>query len=617
MGEYHHKLYIVILFLLFTAGGLNARITMPVQEQISLLEQSSIYLDDQEMSLEEIIRHALFKPYRKPTLNIGVQQKKVWIALPIHNPSMIPVERLLVINSPLIEHITLYRGKEKSAVKGRAHLTPSHTSLGYTYTIDLDANSTTPYYLLLYSDYTPVNFTLLLAKKSRYDTQDKREQVLISLLMGVIIALMLYNFLISFYTRDRGYLYYSVYLFALLYQQATYTGLAEIYFSPAYNIMDMKLSNLKGGFAIVTSALFAMYFLKIEKIPLIYRLYKLTFVIIAVEMLYLYTTGTKSMMPLSVTAILYLFFTLIAGIVSYQKGNKQARLFLLGFSLLFISYLFMALDALGITSIMTHNRNILIWSTSLDALILSLAFADRYRILQTQKKQADERILEESQYREKRIQMEVIEKTAQLNQALEIQKLLLQEVHHRVKNNLQIILSMLRMQKDEIGVGAVQEKLSDLESRIEAISKIYNLLLIRDQRKEIDMQTYIEVLMGDISQIFGHTRLDIETEVTAEIYIPLKEAVYLGLIINELVTNAYKHAFDSRGGKIMVSIKQEAERCQLMIKDNGKGFMGIQKRRTLGLRLVETLVYQQLKGSMEILREPHTAYTIYFRIENA
>jgi two-component sensor histidine kinase len=172
---------------------------------------------------------------------------------------------------------------------------------------------------------------------------------------------------------------------------------------------------------------------------------------------------------------------------------------------------------------------------------------------------------------------------------------------------------MIRLQQDEIEDEAINEKFIDLQNRINAISKTYNMLLIKDNLEEIDMYEYIDSLLLDIKETIHHNGQTVKIETDIDAKIPLRESVYIGLIINELVTNAYKYAFDNNG-IISISLKQDNNQYELQIKDNGKGYNAKEKQESLGLKLIHTLVYDQLDGTLEKDTVHHTHYTIRFTL---
>ena len=581
---------------------------------LSILEHSRIVIDDGRTPLETLIAQKRFSPYHKSHINIGMRPQTVWIEFTLHNQTKTAIAKTLVLGSPMLEHIAFYEAERlnQPRLNGRYHNTQDHTTLFYRYVLTLAPHTQQRYYLEVRSDHAPVSFGLSLETSADFISEDSQRQTIAAMLIAAILALGLYNFFVSFYTRDRSYFYYSMYLFALIAQQATYLGLTQVYLPPWLNAIDIRSANIQGAVIIVFSALFAIHFLKTSTMPWVHRTYKLFIVITVVQVALVYLLGVQNMQALALIALLYVSFTLIAGILSYRKGTKQARLFILGFFLLFTSYVMLASDALGWTSVMHTHRSLLAWGTAIDALILSLAFADRYAIMQRQKVAADRLLLDESKNREKIIQVEVVKKTAQLNAALESKETLLQEVHHRVKNNLQVILSIVRLQNDEMGDKRVSEKFDSLEYRISAIAKSYDMLILKEDLREIDMNEYIESLLEDIEEMYRHHDRPIEVIKNIHAVMPLKESVYVGLIINELVNNAYKHAFGTQEGMINITLTQKKQHYTLQVEDDGQGYTLTPKNHTLGLKLIHTLVEYQLEGTMEQIMTNGTHYIIRF-----
>ncbi len=605
-----------LLFILICTSSQSGTIDISQHGKISLLENSTVYIDKEPLRLQKVLEQNLFKKYHQPHINIGASQKNIWIKFTLHNSTEKSIEKLLILTSPLLEHIALYKedNLKTPLLKGVAYMSKKHTTLFPLYSIQIEAQTTQVYYMEVRSHYGPVNFGLRVQDENEYRTEDRLQQFINIILIGMILALMLYSLILSFYSKDKSYLFYSFYLAALTYQQMSYLGLTQIYFPLALISIEMKMVIIKVATMIITASLFAMHFLKTEKIKPLHIIYKIFIGLGVLEILILNIPQFYNLNIVILTSALLIVFNLVAAVISYRKGNKQARLFIVGFSIVFMFYTMMMADALGFSSVMQSYRNLLVWGTTIEALILSLAFADRYAILQQEKTEADQHILDESKNREKIVQDEVIKKTVQLKQALETKEMLLQEVHHRVKNNLQVILSMIRLQNDEVEDKVIMEKFITLENRINAIAKTYNMLLIKDNLEEIDMQEYIDSLLLDIQGTVHHKnqQIDIKTDINA--MIPLRESVYIGLIINELVTNTYKYAFDDNKGTVSISLHHIRNDFILTIEDDGKGFILEENNKTLGLKLIHTLVYDQLGGEIEVFTNNHTKYIIRFTI---
>jgi len=608
---------LILSFLLFYSTILIASsINIDVNNNESILKNSYIYLSSKNETIQEAIKKNKFKKYSNPYINIGSSKEYVWIKLNFFNSLNKTINKSLVFTSSLLEHIELFNGKNFKVIE---KIDLINKRVGYTtllpyLNIKVKPNSMKSYYLKIHSFYTPVGFGIKLQKESDYLYQDKKDQLISGLLIGIVLAFMLYSLLVFFYTKDKSYLFYSLYLFALIYQQITYLGFTQIYFPFKFVSLDISIPIFKVVLLIITSALFAIHFLKIERIPLLYKIYKFFITIALIEMIILSVPKFYNIDVIVITGAFFIVFNLLAGIIAYIKGYKQARLFVVGFGVVFISYLVMISNALGFSSIFQDFRNMLMYSTAFEALILTLAFVDRYLILKDEKERTDAKLFKEIKNRASIIEEQVIQKTKKLNEALDTQKLLIKEIHHRVKNNLQIIVSLLRMQKDETKSQETQDILNKLEYRIKAIEKSYNLLIVKDNIENLDMQEYIESLLLDISNSYNFDRYSINIDVNAYITMPLKQAVYIGLIINELVTNSYKYAFTDKGGEIKIDFTKNKNNYILIVEDNGKGMNSQKVSSSLGSKLIKTLVIKQLGGSLNFYTKNGVKYIIRFKV---
>lgn len=200
-------------------------------------------------------------------------------------------------------------------------------------------------------------------------------------------------------------------------------------------------------------------------------------------------------------------------------------------------------------------------------------------------------------------------------------EVLLKEVHHRVKNNLMTIIGLIKMQETKANNEMFNPLLQELEGRIRSMALVHESLHKSESLARIDLQNYIETLSANIRAQFGAER-DIRFSVQAAgVDVNLDIAVPCGLILNELITNAYKHAFPKdkpRAGEsnceIAVSVKHESGGLTLTVADNGVGLppgTDWENPGTLGLQLVKMLS-QQLNGSIELDRTSGTTFHLRF-----
>ena len=603
------KILFLLLFFITTLYPTSV-IDISNNQKLSILEHSFLYLDnDNNLTIDEIVKNNLFKPYRYSKLNTGIKDITIWIKIRLKNSRDSLVKKELIFTSPLIEYISLYNSRtlDKPQLNGVRYMNNIRSTIYPSFSISLEAQEYKEYYIRVKSYWTPINFKLIIDEEKKFQKEDLEQQLVKAMLLAMIMILMIYSFILSIYTKDRSYLYYSLYLLTLIYQQGSYLGLNQLYLPLEFVInIEIKMANTKVALMIISSSLFAISFLKTKEIPILDKIYKWFIIIAILEITILNIPNLYNLKITILTSALLIIFNLIASIISYNKGNQQARLFIVGFSIVFVSYFILISNALGLISIVQDFPNTLIWGTTVEALILSLAFVDRYKILQTQKEEADKN-------RENIIKNEVTLKTAQLNRALKAKSLLLKEVHHRVKNNLQIILSMIRLQSDKITNKILKEKFTNIENRINAIAKTYNMLIVDENLDDIDMEEYIEALLLDIeeSMFSKSSNIQLKTEISASL--PLRKAVYIGIIINELVTNSYKYAFDKNEGEISIQLYQQNELYILFVSDNGKGFKYKKEQESLGLKLIHTLILEQLKGKLSIYTENSSNYRIEFK----
>ncbi len=581
-----------------------------------ILKQSEIFIGPDDMPLKNIIKENRFKPFHHEHMNPGISQSFIYIHFRLQNKTDKSIAKVLALSSPLLENIFLYTGDDlrTGRAQGIQYATETHNTIPYYYRLMLPPQSIRNYYLKIHQTYNPIDFTLVLEDENTFLENDRTLQAINLILIGMVIALMFYSFFLSYYIDDRSYFFYSLYLLALIYQQMTYLGLTSIYFPKWFILFDLHIDIIKLALLIITAALFAMHFLETKHHKYIHRTYQAVIAVAFLELLFLPAEETYSLVTVILSGTFFIFFNLFSGIYIYKRGLKQARLFIVGFSIVSLFYLIMIFDSLGFSSLMYYFQNALIWGTALEAFILSLAFADRYLILQNKARKAEQKVLYETQHRADMVEHEVIRKTEELNRALETKNLLIQEIHHRVKNNLQIILSIIRLQELEVDDLKTRGKLTDLEYRINAIAKTYTMLLNSDDLEEVDMQAYIETLLIDISESYDQFKYRIDMVTDIDVTMPIKRSVYVGLIINELVTNSYKHAFENSPGTIMIKLKEEEKHYTLTVEDSGKGFEFDRERQNLGLKLIHTLVENQLEGSIEMKTDKHTKYIIKFSL---
>ncbi len=207
----------------------------------------------------------------------------------------------------------------------------------------------------------------------------------------------------------------------------------------------------------------------------------------------------------------------------------------------------------------------------------------------------------------------------QLNASLIEKDILLKEIHHRVKNNMQIISSLLNLQMDGIKDEHQKIALLDCQSRIYSMALVHERIYKSETFERVDFAEYIEVLANMLLHSHAAERAGIKLELKLEsVYISLEKAVSCGLIVNELITNGIRHAFSGKErGTLMITLRSQGEKLLLQVADDGKGLpdgFDPTEQGTLGLRLVHMLVHQ-IKGTLEIVSGNGACFRVLFPAE--
>jgi len=215
---------------------------------------------------------------------------------------------------------------------------------------------------------------------------------------------------------------------------------------------------------------------------------------------------------------------------------------------------------------------------------------------------------------------QIQDQNRQIEQSLKEKEALIKEIHHRVKNNLQIITSMLNLQIGKIDDEKTESIFFEAKQRINAIALTHQMLYQKTTISNINLVEYIETLIRQIEASMSSSKIEIITNlVSTEERLTIDGAVPLGLIINELLTNSYKHAFpQAKKGAITVSLTENAETFTIKVSDNGVGLpedFDQNESKTLGMELVFILV-EQLDSKLTIENTNGSAFLFDIKKHN-
>ena len=219
------------------------------------------------------------------------------------------------------------------------------------------------------------------------------------------------------------------------------------------------------------------------------------------------------------------------------------------------------------------------------------------------------------------LEQEIEQRTALLETLITEKEILLQESHHRIKNNLQIVSSLLYLQSEQTQNRQTQAMLADSQNRVQAMALLHEKLSESEDLAKIDFAEYVTAMGAYLFQAYTADQANIHLTIEIDhIFLGIDAAIPCSLIVTELVSNALKHAFPpglKQEGNILVSLRQApGDQHQLVISDNGIGLpaeLDLQTTDSLGLLLVKRLA-RQLGGTLQVDRNGGTIFTIIFTL---
>lgn len=585
-----------------------------------LFWHTKIWVAPYEATLADAKKSENFKLFDTEHLNLGItHDRAVWVKIRLTNSTARSFERVLSLDNPLLEEVIFYDKKDGYIPykSGMLHVQKNQKWIHPSYTLSLQPHESREIFIHVKNKTTTLQFALMLHAPKSLDTGDKIEQFFIVFCIGLLSAFLLYALLLFVYTKNKSYFLYSLYLATLMFQQLTYIGFLPLYAPSWFSAIDNLIVVPKVSIMIIAAALFAQSFLGIKSFAKLNKIYNLLIIILLIQMPLF---GTPLLYIPEVTiflGLLFVIFNTFAGVYVYIHGNKQARFFLAGWSFLIAGYVLMIFDSLGLISVMHHFPELILLITVLEALFLLLAFVDQIHILRDEKHLINQKLLDVLENRQSEIKREVQQRTEQLKTALDEKVILYRELNHRVKNNLQLILSIIALQRFEMRDEQSIQEFKKLENRIRSIAKTHEMLCESQDIAQVDMKEYIDALwqMTKESLVFEDS-IELHTDIQA--MMPLRDAVYVGIIINELISNAIKHAFSQNGGALYITLHKNAHEYILSVKDDGNTAQDTPKSdKALGLKLVYSLVEQQLDGTLKLDAKDGFYYTIHIPIKRS
>ena len=580
------KILFLILFYFYSMPSFAIEITNN-SSNIELFHLSQYYFDKTNQASLQEIKKKEFLTNNQKIRSFGFNpNQSVWIKFSLKNSTSTPLTKIVEYTNPLTETIIFFDGK-REIIDGTWHIPKSRKSINPTFIITLKPHEERTYYIKAHSTISTVIVQLKLWNPKDFANQATHHLMLIVLFFSIMGTLLLYNLFIYLFTHDRAYLYYLLYLIAIILNESTYSGVAQYYFLSSYWSQTVtEYIMLLIAFMIVSIVLFTREFLHTTQFPRLDKLLKSTLYGVPIVSL----LSCNNFLFNSNIIVLFLPIGLLVmwvGFYALYKGVKEARFYVLGWSLVIIALLMTNLQTLGIIHINSLVKYINDFAFTAEAFLFSIALAHRIKI-------TNEKIIQLQKSEQERLERLVEQKTHELKVALNKEELLYRELNHRVKNNFQMILSLIKLQNLKVDNPTLKKALLTIENRIYSIADLYALLQL--DTKELDTLSYFKAIVERIQQGFNK---EVDVSYNISYSLPINQLVYCGLILNELVTNSFKYAFKARGGKLTITLEHVDSSVYFTVEDNGKTATLTSNSTTLGVLIVQTLVTEHLNGEFQ------------------
>lgn len=592
----------LVFYFLFLQSMLFANNIVDISNVKSdnLLKNSYIYKDETNTETIETIKDKEFIPINQTkSLSFGYSPDfTLWIKYTLINNSDEVKEKIIEYENGLTTDLKFYNGTLMEE-EGLFNIKSNRKTINPNFIIKLKPNEIKTYYLQISTSITTLIVNLSIHDTINYYEEELKHQNILMIFFSSMIILALYNMFVYFFTRVRSYLYYVFYIFTICLHQFFYLGFANIYIQEMY---FMKIAIENAAIIVALPALFLALFTSSfintkEKFPKIHRYLKIYLILFPIIILIIVLREEHGWLRniFSVTLLVSLFFITIYSVI---KKNRQGYFLLFGWIVFFLSGMMMFLSSLGVYNFYDVLPYFIEIFLVFEAVIFSVALSDRIRELQKEKDNAQNSLMKQQKTETIRLEKMVDDKTIALQSTLVEKEILLKELNHRVKNNMQTVISLIRLQRDKVKDKKIEEMLITIQNRINAMNQLHNLLYVQNQDlSSISPTEYFESIVSEIQQSTYSEDIFVHFNIQAKVSI--EQAVYCGLIVNELVTNCIKHAFLINKGEIEISYFNKNNKNILIVRDNGIGISN-NTNDSLGILLIKSLVEMNLNGILKI-----------------
>jgi len=546
-----------ILSLLLSSKLLFASEMLP-QFTLSYYESVDAHLD-----ISQVVSKP-FQTLKNNTLSKGFNPHTFWLKLEVN--SLIKAPYTLYLNNPTLDIVNFYNEKTLAKQTGDHRKGTNKKEIGYTF--NMETNTYNTFYIEIQSK-NGLFTQFTLHSQNDYFLYTDREKLFFTFFFGFLFSLIIYNTFLFITLKEKVYFYYIAFQISIFMLLLSYSGLGYYLLWKDNVFLNEFIYEKFEIFALFFALIFAQAFLKIRQHS---NLLNHTINLTLLLLLYIAIT------PWVYSPVFFqivLLQTVLLGLVmiSYAiaKKIKNATLFFIATFFILLGTLITFLKIFGIFEVNFATTWSVYIGSMIEAILFSIALAQRIESLKLKQQQA--------------------------KQDASQKDTLLKELRHRMKNNLQVISSFVNIAQME---SQDEEKVFNaLQDRITSITNLHEVFEIQKNKQDtIEMNQYFSLLIQNIQSIYDKDNSVSVTSNIETLHLPFDKSMLLGLILNEVLTNAFKYAFkDIKTPHLSIKFYKKETNTFLTVSDNGNGFDVTKLSQGLGLTLIKRMIEKQLQGS--------------------
>ncbi len=593
--------FLIVLFGLFI--GFNA-IADPVLYKFSSYLDTAFVLKTIEQLNEE---DHLFTPESDAKqIGFGFTNYPLWLKIKQNGSST--EKQILSIDYPLLDSVQCFyqnnEGQWNSILIGDKVKGWDRKYQATNLFMDLPIARSGLYYLRIKSE-SSLTVPLRIQTLENFYFNNSTDQIFYFLYYGFLLVMLIYNFFLYYSLKSKTYLIYCFSILFTLAYQTVNNGHAQFYLW-GDNIVWSNLSMpFFMGLTTLFAAEFTVAFLNFETKSI--RSYLARFISLLgliTVMLAVFSNYGIAIKLASISAMFGVVVLLSLGIFSWVRKEKVASYYTIAY-LVYFAFLFVGvLRAFGVIPSNFFTYKCAHFGSALELLILAFALAYKYKQINKEKLEMQEQLYSIEHELNMQLEERVQQRTNELEVALKDKGIMMSEIHHRVKNNLQLVTSMLNLHIRKLEDQNSKEALRDSKRRIEVMAELHEQLYSEDSDLvNLEFNQYLSRFINLIKAGYTDKKIDINFSNELELSLSFDKMILLALVLNEIINNSIKHGYkNKKEGVIHVSLTKEENQLVVEIGDNGAGLpeqFSVEKSGSLGLRIITTLT-KQLKGDYQI-----------------